>query len=170
MNFGSTVSQKIRKSPGPKNSWNQIIQFHEKFIFWPNSIFCNFKNGQKSIFELGKSLKLPEIQFHEKKKIYLISRVFLPGFSGPLCLIRSFPCCFIPKVNNRSDHSISVQVPIIMSGSSSRSLKFEKLLKNVLKFIKGITFEPAFFLYMLAHGFYVMTSATMYIDKVRLCT
>ena len=28
--------------------------------------FCNFKNGQKSIFELGKSLKLPEVQFHEK--------------------------------------------------------------------------------------------------------
>ena len=83
--------------------------------------------------------------------------------------IRStFPCCFIPKVNNRFDHSISVQVPIIMSGSSSSSHKFEKLLKNVLKFIKGITFEPAFFLYMLAHGFYVMASATMYIDKVRI--
>ena len=28
--------------------------------------FSNFKNGQKSIFELGKSLKLPEMQFHEK--------------------------------------------------------------------------------------------------------
>jgi len=26
--------------------------------------FCNFKNGQKSIFELGK---LPNMQFHEKK-------------------------------------------------------------------------------------------------------
>ena len=36
-------------------------------LFWPNSIFCNFKNGQKSIFELGKSLKLPNMQFHEKK-------------------------------------------------------------------------------------------------------
>ena len=31
----------------------QINQFHEK-IFWPNSIFCNFKNRQKSIYELGK--------------------------------------------------------------------------------------------------------------------
>ena len=31
------------------------------------SIFCNFKNGQKSIFELEKSFKLPEMQFHEKK-------------------------------------------------------------------------------------------------------
>ena len=39
----------------------------------PNSIFCNFKNGQKSIFELGKSLKMPEMQFHLNKiLIYLI--------------------------------------------------------------------------------------------------
>ena len=37
---------------------------------WPNSIFCNFKNGQKSIFELGKRLKLPKMQFHVKQ-IYL---------------------------------------------------------------------------------------------------
>ena len=35
--------------------------------FYPNSIFCNFKNGQKSIFELGKSLKQPKMQLHEKK-------------------------------------------------------------------------------------------------------
>ena len=43
--------------------------------------FCNFKNDQKTIFEQGKSLKLPEMQYHENKKlIYLISRVFfLPG-------------------------------------------------------------------------------------------
>ena len=48
--------------------------------FWPNSTFCNFKNGQKLIFDLGKSLKQPEMQFHEKNKlIYSISRVFLPG-------------------------------------------------------------------------------------------
>ena len=32
---------------------------------WPNFIFCNFKNGQKSIFEQGKSFKLPKIQLHE---------------------------------------------------------------------------------------------------------
>ena len=55
--------QKIEKSQLQKNSWNQILnQFHEK-IFWPKLIFCNFKNGQKSIFELGKSLKLNI--FHE---------------------------------------------------------------------------------------------------------
>ena len=59
-----------------KNSWNQISQFQEK-IFWPKSIFCYFKNGQKSIFGLGK---LPEMQFHgEKNYIHLISRGFLPG-------------------------------------------------------------------------------------------
>ena len=34
-------------------------------FYWPKSIFCHFKNGQKSIFELGKSLKLLKIQFHE---------------------------------------------------------------------------------------------------------
>ena len=38
-----------------------------KDFFWPNSIFCHFKNGQKSIFELGKNLKMPKMQFHEKK-------------------------------------------------------------------------------------------------------
>ena len=38
------------------------INFTKKF-FWPNSLFCNFKNDQKSIFELGK---LPKMQFHEK--------------------------------------------------------------------------------------------------------
>ena len=55
------------KKSRQKNSWNQINQFHE-IIFWPKSIFCNFKNGQKSIFELGVS----------QKKIFIvfISRVF----------------------------------------------------------------------------------------------
>ena len=37
-----------------------------KFFFWQNSIFGHFKNGQKSIFELGKSLKLPKMQLSEK--------------------------------------------------------------------------------------------------------
>ena len=43
----------------------------KKINFTKKYIFCYFKNGQKSIFELGKSLKLPKMQFHEKK-IYLI--------------------------------------------------------------------------------------------------
>ena len=48
-------------SPGQKKpSWNQINQFYEN-LFWPNSIFCNFNNGQKSIFELWKSLKLSKM-------------------------------------------------------------------------------------------------------------
>ena len=34
-------------------------------IFLPKSIFGNFKNGQKQIFELGKSLKVQKMQFHE---------------------------------------------------------------------------------------------------------
>ena len=47
-------------------------------FFWPNSIFCNFKNGQESIFELRKSLKM---QFQVNNfLIYLIWRVFLLGF------------------------------------------------------------------------------------------
>ena len=74
--------QKIKKSPGQKN---QIYQFHEK-IFWPKSIFCNFKNDQKSIFELVKSLKLPKMQFHEFVFIDLTSFFCLDffKFSGPL--------------------------------------------------------------------------------------
>ena len=67
LNTYFTVGQKIWKSPGQKNSWNLINQFHEK-ISWPNSIFCNFKNGEKSIFELGKVLKM---QFHEEKNLDL---------------------------------------------------------------------------------------------------
>ena len=105
---GATVGQKIKKSPGQKDSWNQINQFHEIFL-WPNSIFCNFKNGQKSIFELGKSLKLPKMQFHEKFLfIYLISRVIFawtflnhlvhcdtPQFSYYFPQIRRKWCCYM---------------------------------------------------------------------------
>ena len=49
---------------GPKNSWNQINHFQEIY-FDQIPFFCNFKNGQKSIFEPGKKLKLPKMQFHE---------------------------------------------------------------------------------------------------------
>ena len=56
-------SRKMEFRP-KKPSWSLVNQFHD--FFWPNTIFCDFKNGQKSIFELGKSLKLPERQFHEK--------------------------------------------------------------------------------------------------------
>ena len=36
-------------------------------IFWPNFIFCNFKNDQTSIFELGKSLKTAKNAISRKK-------------------------------------------------------------------------------------------------------
>ena len=42
------------------------------------NIICDFKNGKKSIFVLGKSLKLSKCNFTRKIVIYLISRVFLP--------------------------------------------------------------------------------------------
>ena len=62
-----------------KSSPKKLVKSHKsisRIISRPNSNFCNFKNGQKSIFQLGKSLKLPKMQFHEKKLIYLISRLF----------------------------------------------------------------------------------------------
>ena len=72
-----TAGQIIIKSPGQKNSWNQINQFHG-ILFWPNSIFCNFQNGQKSIFQLGKRFKTTKYAISRKKfLIYLISWVFL---------------------------------------------------------------------------------------------
>ena len=43
-------------------SYNKLKKYRAKKsisrkFFCPNSTFCHFKNGQKSIFELGKSLK-----------------------------------------------------------------------------------------------------------------
>ena len=50
LSHNSGVDQKIKKSSvQKKNSWNQINQFHE-ILFWPNSIFCNFKNCPKINF------------------------------------------------------------------------------------------------------------------------
>ena len=45
----------------PKKLVKSINQFHN--FFWPNSIFCSFKNGQKSIVALGKSLKRFQVFF-----------------------------------------------------------------------------------------------------------
>ena len=41
------------KKSSKKNSSNQINQFHETF-FWPNFIFCNFKNGQNQFLNWEK--------------------------------------------------------------------------------------------------------------------
>ena len=57
--------ENLKKSRPKKNLVKSNKSISRK-NFWPNSIFCNFKNGQKPIFELGKSLKLPKMQFHEK--------------------------------------------------------------------------------------------------------
>ena len=76
---GHSGPENLKKSR-PKKLVKSNKSISRKKIFWPNSNFCNFKNGQKSIFEEGKCLKLPKMQFHEIIFfwIYLISRVFLP--------------------------------------------------------------------------------------------
>ena len=54
---------------GPENlkkSRTKTLVKSNKSISQKKIFDCNFKNGQKSIFELGKSLKLPKMQFHEK--------------------------------------------------------------------------------------------------------
>ena len=59
--------------------------------FWPKSIFRHFKNGQKSIFELRKSLKRLNIQFHKKIDLFNFTSFFCLDFfkfSGPLWKIR----------------------------------------------------------------------------------
>ena len=74
------MGQKIKKSPGQKKSWNQINQFHD-FFFDQIPFFAISKmvKNLKSIFKLGKSLKLLEMQFHEEFCLDFIK------FSGPLC-------------------------------------------------------------------------------------
>ena len=70
--------ENFKKSPGKKNP-REINQFHE---FFSDQIpfLCNFKNDQISIFELGKSLKLPKIQFHKKIFGFIwFHKFFLPG-------------------------------------------------------------------------------------------
>ena len=51
--------ENLKKTRPKKNLRSQRNQLHEKF-------FCHFKNGQKSIFEVGKSLKLPKMLYEEK--------------------------------------------------------------------------------------------------------
>ena len=58
----SQWARKLKKKSRPKKLLKSNTSISRK-IFLPNSIFCNFKNGQKSIFELGKSLKLKICHF-----------------------------------------------------------------------------------------------------------
>ena len=54
-------ARKLKKSRAKKLvKSNKSIS--RMIFFLPNSIFCNFKNGQISIFELGKILKLQKFQ------------------------------------------------------------------------------------------------------------
>ena len=79
-------------------SWN---------FFWPNSIFCNFKNGQISIFELGKSLKLPKMQFYEKKDLFDFTSFFAWIFLN-----------FLARCVCWSDCSSRIQVQGLHTGTS----------------------------------------------------
>ena len=67
----SNLFNKTKQGVDDKTQGQKLVKSNKsisrKKFFWPNSIFCNFKNGKKSIFELGKSLKLPKMQFPEKK-------------------------------------------------------------------------------------------------------
>ena len=82
------MGQKIKKKSRPKKLMksNKSISWN---FFWANSIIYNFKIGQKSIFELEKSLKLPKMQFHEKNFWFIWFHEFFCldffKFCGPLC-------------------------------------------------------------------------------------
>ena len=84
---------------------------HEK-SFSPNSIFCNFKNGQKSIFEPTKSLKLPNMQFHEKKFDLFDFTIFLPG----IFLIFWPSCCGHEKHPPKKTASIYPELVLFFKG------------------------------------------------------
>ena len=72
-------------------------------FFWPISFFGHFKNGQKSIFELGKSLKLPEMQFHEKNDLFDFTRFFFFAWTFLNFLAR---CAFVQlSFKNRKSKS-----------------------------------------------------------------
>ena len=81
--------EKLKKSrPKKLMKSNKSISW---IFFWPNSIFCDFKNGQKSIFELEKSLKLPNCIFQKKSLWFTWFHDFFCldffSFSGPLPVI-----------------------------------------------------------------------------------
>ena len=51
----SQWARKFKKVQAKKKLMKSNNSISRKNFFSPNSIFCNFKNGQKSFFELGKS-------------------------------------------------------------------------------------------------------------------
>ena len=75
--------------------------FFDQIIF-----FCIFKNGRKSIFELEKNLKLPEMQFHEKKFAlfdfksffaWTFFKFFWPAVFQQQCLVCNVFFLFVKK-------------------------------------------------------------------------
>ena len=60
------------KMSQPKQLANSNKSISRNFFFDQIPFFCDLINGQKSFFELGKSLKLPKMQFHVKKIDFLI--------------------------------------------------------------------------------------------------
>ena len=70
-----TAGQKIKKSPGQKNSWKKKIQ-NQNFFSW-NSIFCSFKVFPSSKIDFWPFLKWQKIKKKFLKFIYMISRVYL---------------------------------------------------------------------------------------------
>ena len=96
--YNTQWARKLKKSRAKKLvKSNKSISL---IFFLPYSTFCYFKNGQKSIFELGKSLKLPKLQFHEKNffDLFHLTKVIKRfdeffcldcfKFSGPLWPVR----------------------------------------------------------------------------------
>ena len=57
----------ILKKSRPKKLVKSNKSISRNFFFGQIAFFCNFKNSQKSILQLGKSLKPPKMQFYEKR-------------------------------------------------------------------------------------------------------
>ena len=64
--------------PGKKNLVKSNKSISRKKNILTKYFFAMSKMTKNQFLNWGKSLKMPEMQFHEKM-IYLISRVFLPG-------------------------------------------------------------------------------------------
>ena len=85
------MGQKFLKSPGQKNSRNQINQFDGN-LFLTKFHFLQIQNCPKINFWAGKKFKTAKNAISQKLfLIYLISRVFCCldffKFSGPLCVV-----------------------------------------------------------------------------------
>ena len=105
------MGQKIKKSSG-KNSWNQINQFLTKKNSGEIPFFPISKMAQNQFLNWVNSLKLPKIQFHEKKFDLFDFTSFLPGlfrlsvtelfFYSCFILVKISPMTFIFKSDSRA--------------------------------------------------------------------